>query len=111
MLGVLLRVGVWINKTSIAIANPPPPSSDVFFARVYEKKIGLYNSKAGFIHDPLESTFGHVDSRLFGPVKKTSSLLEESLHTMKIFEGIHNMVGEVLATNNLKYQTEVDYDD
>jgi hypothetical protein len=79
-----------------------------FFAD--EKKVRLYNSKAGFIDDPLESTFGHVDSKFFGSVSK-SSILEESLHTMKIFEGIHNTVGEVLATNHLRHETEVDYVD
>jgi hypothetical protein len=69
-----------------------------------KKKYG-YNSKAGFIDDPLESTLGHVDSRLFDPVK-TSPRLEESLDTMKIFEEIHHAVGEVLATNNLRYKRE-----
>jgi hypothetical protein len=68
----------------------------MFFSLVYEKKIRLYNSEAGFVDHPLESTLGHVGLRLFGLLNR--SCFERSLHAMKIFEGIHNTVGEVLAT-------------
>jgi hypothetical protein len=56
----------------------------MFFSLVYEKQIRLYNSKADFIDSPLESTLGHVDSRLLGLL--TRSCFERSLGAMKIFE-------------------------
>jgi UDP-galactopyranose mutase len=67
----------------------------VFFAH---EKIRLYNSKTGFIDNLFEFTFGHVELRFFD---MTRSCFERSLHAMKIFEGIQDTVGEILANHHL----------
>jgi hypothetical protein len=67
----------------------------MMFFSLMKKKIRLYNSKTGFIDNSFELTLDHVESRFFD---LTRSRFERSLHAMKIFEGIQDTVGEILAT-------------
>jgi hypothetical protein len=71
----------------------------VFFSLI--KKIRLYNSKTGFIDNLFEFTFGHVESRLIDHLTRSCFGFERSLHAMKIFEGIQDTVGEILANHHL----------